>query len=238
MIRAIIIEDEALAREKLRFFLEDFPIISVVAVCGDAITALKAIKSYTPDLIFLDIQLPGVSGMDILRAISKNSPGVIFTTAYDNYAIEAFDFRTLGYLLKPFDRERFRTTILKAIEKLEDSTHSGSKRSKIAVKKEGEKGKFVMLDVSEINHIQSNGNSILIYTDTDTFNMPTTMESIEKILGNDCFQRVHRTIIVNKEKIVEIENLSNNEYELKLKNGKKIWTGRKYASVVQSLLKI
>lgn len=237
MIKAIIIEDEILAREKLRFFLEDFPNIQVVEECGDAVTALEALQKHTPDLLFLDIQLPGVSGIELLRSIRKHSPSVIFTTAFENYAIEAFDFKTVGYLLKPFDRQRFRTTIIKALEKLEESTVTSSLKNKIAVRKEGEKSKYIMLNTPEINHIQSNGNSVLIYTDTEYFVMNSTLENLEKTLGNELFERVHRTVIVNKEKIVEIENLSNNEYQLKLKNGKKIWTGRKYAAIVQSLLK-
>ncbi|MBK7868953.1 MAG: response regulator transcription factor [Ignavibacteriales bacterium] len=238
MIKAIIIEDEILAREKLRFFLEDFPNIQVVEECGDAITALEALQKHTPDLLFLDIQLPGISGIELLRSIRKHSPNVIFTTAFENYAIEAFDFKTVGYLLKPFDRQRFRAAILKALEKLEESVVNPAIKNKIAVRKEGEKGKYIMLNTPEINHIQSNGNSVLIYTDAELFIMNSTLENLENILGSELFERVHRTVIVNKEKIVEIENLSNNEYQLKLKNGKKIWTGRKYASVVQSLLKI
>ncbi len=237
MIKALIVEDEVLAREKLRFFLEDFPNIKVVEECGDAITALEAMQKHTPDLLFLDIQLPGVSGIELLRSISKHSPSVIFTTAFENYAIEAFDFKTVGYLLKPFDRQRFRTTMIKALEKLEESTATSTLKNKIAVRKEGERSKYIMLNTPEINHIQSNGNSVLIYTDTEHFIMNSTLENLEKTLGNELFERVHRTVIVNKEKIVEIENLSNNEYQLKLKNGKKIWTGRKYAAIVQSLLK-
>lgn len=238
MIKAIIVEDEVLAREKLRFFLEDFPNVEVVAECADAMTALESIKKHSPDLIFLDIQLPGISGMELIRSIFKNPPGVIFTTAFDNYAIEAFDFRTLGYLLKPFDRQRFRATMLKALEQLGGSNGEVEERKKIPVKKEGDKGKFVLLDSDEINNVQSNGNTILIHTDTSLFTMQSTLESIEKLLGSTQFLRVHRTTIVNREKIVEIENLSNNEYQLKLKNGKKIWTGRKYAAAIQSLLKI
>lgn len=237
MIKAIIIEDEILAREKLRFFLEDFPNIQVVEECGDAVTALEALQKHSPDLLFLDILLPGVSGIELLRSIRKHLPSIIFTTAFENYAIEAFDFKTVGYLLKPFDRQRFRTTIIKALEKLEESTVTSSLKNKIAVRKEGEKSKYIMLNTPEINHIQSNGNSVLIYTDTEFFVMNSTLENLEKTLGNELFERVHRTVIVNKEKIVEIENLSNNEYQLKLKNGKKIWTGRKYAAIVQSLLK-
>jgi len=238
MIKAIIVEDEVLAREKLRFFLDDFPNIKVVAECGDALTALEALQQHKPALLFLDIQLPGVSGIDLLRSIREHSPGVIFTTAFENYAIEAFDFKTLGYLLKPFDRQRFTSTMIKALEKLQTPVVSPALKNKIAVRKEGEKGKYILLDTPGINHIQSNGNSVLIYTDTDYFVMNTTLENLQKTLGNDLFERVHRTVIVNKEKIVEIENLSNNEYQLKLKNGKKIWTGRKYANIVQSLLKI
>ncbi|MBK7264919.1 MAG: response regulator transcription factor [Ignavibacteriales bacterium] len=238
MIKAIIVEDEELAREKLRFFLEDFPNVQLIAECGDAISALEALQKFTPDLLFLDIQLPGVSGIELLRSIRKQSPSVIFTTAFENYAIEAFDFKTIGYLLKPFDRQRFRTTMIKALEKLEESAATPTLKNKIAVRKEGEKSKYIMLNTPEINHIQSNGNSVLIYTDTEFFVMNSTLENLEKTLGTELFQRVHRTVIVNKAKIIEIENLSNNEYQLKLKNGKKIWTGRKYASVVQSLLKI
>lgn len=237
MIKAIIVEDEILAREKLRFFLEDFPNIQVVEECGDAVSALEALQKHTPDLLFLDIQLPGVSGIELLRSIRKRSPSVIFTTAFENYAIEAFDFKTVGYLLKPFDRGRFRTTMIKALEKLEESADTSTVKNKIAIRKEGERSKYIMLNTPEINHIQSNGNSVLIYTDTDFFVMNSTLENLEKQLGNELFQRVHRTVIVNKEKIIEIENLSNNEYQLKLKNGKKIWTGRKYAAIVHALLK-
>jgi DNA-binding LytR/AlgR family response regulator len=128
--------------------------------------------------------------------------------------------------------------MIKALEKLEESAATPTLKNKIAVRKEGEKSKYIMLNTPEINHIQSNGNSVLIYTDTEFFVMNSTLENLEKTLGTELFQRVHRTVIVNKAKIIEIENLSNNEYQLKLKNGKKIWTGRKYASVVQSLLKI
>lgn len=238
MIKAIIVEDEVLAREKLRFFLEDFPNVEVVAECADAMTALESIKKHSPDLIFLDIQLPGISGMELIRSIFKNPPGVIFTTAFDNYAIEAFDFRTLGYLLKPFDRQRFRATMLKALEQLGGSNGEVEERKKIPVKKSGETGKFLMLDTNDICLIQSNGNSILIGTDSEFYTMQSSLTAIEQHLGNSLFIRVHRTMIVNKDKIVEIENLSNNEYQLKLKNGKKIWTGRKYAAVIQELLKI
>lgn len=231
MISAVIIEDEPLAAEKLAFLLKDFPGIRIDGQFAEAGTALNWLTTHTPDLIFLDIQLPGLSGMELARALPDPSPAIIFTTAFDSYAIDAFDVNAVGYLLKPFDRNRLIAVVLKALKKIRP-TASPADRDVYPVKSGG---KIRLIPLKELLWIQSDHNDVKIGTTSDILSQRSTLTAMEEALPATDYVRVHKSFIIRKDALKEIEPLPNGEFILTLSTGKKIPTGRTYRSALTGL---
>ncbi|NUQ81826.1 MAG: response regulator transcription factor [Bacteroidetes bacterium] len=231
MISAVIIEDEPLAAEKLAFLLKDFPGIRIDGQFAEAGTALTWLTTHTPDLIFLDIQLPGLSGMELARALPDPSPAIIFTTAFDSYAIDAFDVNAVGYLLKPFDRNRLIAVVLKALKKIRP-TASPADRDVYPVKSGG---KIRLIPLKELLWIQSDHNDVKIGTTGDILSQRSTLTAMEEALPATEYVRVHKSFIIRKDALKEIEPLPNGEFILTLSTGKKIPTGRTYRSALTGL---
>lgn len=231
MISAVIIEDEPLAAEKLAFLLKDFPGIRIDGQFAEAGTALAWLTTHTPDLIFLDIQLPGLSGMELARALPDPSPAIIFTTAFDSYAIDAFDVNAVGYLLKPFDRNRLIAVVLKALKKIRP-TASPADRDVYPVKSGG---KIRLIPLKELLWIQSDHNDVKIGTTGDILSQRSTLTAMEEALPATDYVRVHKSFIIRKDALKEIEPLPNGEFILTLTSGKKIPTGRTYRSALTGL---
>lgn len=238
----IIIDDEKLARELLREFLEAFPQIEVVAECEKGKDAVQEIDARKPDLIFLDVQMPGMNGFEVLEQIDHD-PYVIFTTAYDQYAIKAFEKNAVDYLLKPLDEERFGLAVKRALtrKELEDNNigellrgiRTGGREtydSHIFVQKSE---KLFNLPVEEIIYLEASGDYTIITTKGDQFVSSSGIGKLEEIMNPELFIRVHRSTIINLNYLKEIERHFNGGMVVKMQNGKSFPVSRTYAKVIR-----
>lgn len=235
MIKAIIIDDEELAREIVLDYLEDFPEITVVDQCGDGFSGLKAINEKKPDLIFLDIQMPKLTGFELLEVLDER-PRIIFTTAYDQYAIQAFEENAVDYLLKPFSKDRFQAAVTKAIGliKAGDTPEERIKLEKHFESKEDELNRIVVksrkeiriIPVNQIHYIEAQDDYVMIYLEKEKFLKQKTMKFFEDHLGAKDFVRVHRSYIVRIDRINRIEPYEKSTSVIILKDGRKIPVSR------------
>ena len=240
-LRAIIAEDELLAREHIQGLAEDNG-LQVVAVCSNGEEALAALQQYKPDLLFLDVQMPGLDGFEVLLAAEPSSvPAVIFTTAYDEYAVRAFDFNALDFLRKPFDGDRFRKAVDRAKARLTDRTHHDqlaeqlltllrqagrtSKPEKLAIRSGGQ---VVLVRMNEIDWIETAGNYVRIHVGSETHSLRETMHELEARLDPDKFLRIHRCLMVNVDRIRRLEPCGNREYLVVMQDGKSLSLSRGY----------
>ncbi|MEJ5263964.1 MAG: LytTR family transcriptional regulator DNA-binding domain-containing protein [Bacteroidales bacterium] len=231
-IRAIIIEDEEPARMVLREYLKKFPQINIIAEIIDGFNAVKIINEQKPDLLFLDIQLPKLTGFEVLELI-EHTPIIIFTTAYDQYAIQAFEKNAVDYLLKPFSEERFNTAIQKAIEKLAVRQNDSTTVKKVVdyissntphldriVVKTNSAIKVIPLE--QVIYLEAQDDYVMIYTTGGKHLKEKTMKYFETHLPDRQFVRIHRSYIVNIDFIAQIEHFSKETYLAILKNGTKL----------------
>ncbi len=235
MIKAIIIDDEPLARMMVKEYLMGFPDIEIVTECGDGFEGVKAIQQYQPDLVFLDIQMPKINGFEMLELVEP-LPDVIFTTAFDEYAIKAFENNAVDYLLKPYSKERFD----KAIEKWRD--HHKNKSNKAAteamlntvsheniqsqrvVVKTGARIKIIPLE--EINYMEAADDFVKIYTKDSSYLKNKTMSYFEQVLDKQHFVRTHRSYLVNIREITRLEPYEKENYLAILKSGAQVPVSR------------
>lgn len=241
MISAILIDDEPLARSIVKEYLEDFPQIQILQECNDGFEGLKAIQQQHPQLIFLDIQMPKINGFEMLELIEE-PPGVIFVTAFDEYAIKAFELHAVDYLLKPFSKERFSKAVEKfldnapppsALKLLESAATSPQQRHRIMVKNAG---KIKIIPVKEIQFVEAADDYVKIQTKEGSFIKKGTMNHFENILDEQQFVRTHRSFIVNVQHITRIDPYEKESYLAILKNGKQIAVSKTgYAKLKQVL---
>jgi two-component system LytT family response regulator len=229
-MKVIIIDDEPLARSMVKEYLQTFSQMEVVAECGDGFEGIKAIMHYKPELIFLDIQMPKINGFEMLELVEE-PPAVIFTTAFDDYAIKAFETHAIDYLLKPFSRERF----CKAVEKFlkqpavqqknaaQHLVHSGTgiptQNERIVVKTAG---KIKIIVIPQILYLEAADDYVKIYTAEGTFLKNKTMGFYEASLPANGFVRTHRSYIVNVQEITRIDPYEKEAHLAILKSGAKI----------------
>lgn len=226
MKRAVIIDDEPLAREIIKEYLREYPDIELVAECSDGFEGLKAIQQLNPDLVFLDIQMPKINGFEMLELIDT-PPEIIFTTAFDEFAIRAFDKNAVDYLLKPFNKDRFRQAIEKsgqtASEVVRDLTEESSVlpgRQDRVVLKEGSKIKII--PVSRIRYMEAADDYVKIITEEGTFLKNKTMAYYEKSLSVFQFIRIHRSYLVNTQLITRIEPYEKDQPLVILSTGERL----------------
>lgn len=237
-IRALIIDDELPAREKIRRFLEDETRIECCGEADNGADAIRLIESEKPDLLFLDIQLSNMTGFDILEAIrDRHQPQVIFTTAYDQYAIRAFEVRAIDYLLKPFDQPRFKEALSRVLEKMKhpvdrkiDELLSEFRQKqkflhRILIRSEG---KIYFVKTDDIQWIEAEEKYVWLHTIKDKHLYRATMNSMESQLDPAKFIRIHRSQIVNMELIREIQPWAHGDFIIILKDGKELPLGRSY----------
>ncbi|MEM1183163.1 MAG: LytTR family DNA-binding domain-containing protein [Acidobacteriota bacterium] len=250
-IEALIIDDEPLAREKVRGFLENESDITIVAECRDGKEALEALEEHRPQLVFLDVQMPEMDGFEVLSNVEpEHLPTVIFTTAYDQYALKAFDVHAVDYLLKPFDRERFQQAVARARSEVERRElgdmrghiqalleHVSERRPKppqrLVIKSSG---RVVFLKVDDIDWIDAAGNYVKLHAGGESHLLRETMSRLEDRLDSSKFIRIHRSTIVNIECIKELQQQFHGDYLVVLKSGQRLTLSRSYREKIQLML--
>lgn len=241
-ITCLIIDDEQLARDLLKEYIENTPKLTIIGEADKGKDAVELIDKLKPDLIFLDVQMPGMTGFDVLDDI-EHDPFVIFTTAYDQYAIKAFEKNAIDYLLKPLDQERFKIAVEKAVSRMNleqnnvgellRSMKTDSKTSydsHIFVQKSE---KLLNLPVEEIMFLEASGDYTILTTKTDQFVSSSGIGKLEEILNPDTFIRVHRSTIININFLKEIEKHFNGGMIVKMQTGKTFPVSRTYAKVIR-----
>ncbi len=227
MTKVIIIDDEVLARNVVKEYLKDYPDFFLVDECADGLQGVKAIQEKEPNLVFLDIQMPKINGFEMLELIDS-PPHVVFTTAYDDFAIKAFELNAVDYLLKPFSKDRFDKAILKYNEKntnpqltevLESAAFTPSQQGRIVVK---DGSKIKIIPVSQIQYIESADDYAKIHTADGAYLKNRTMNFFEQSLEAYHFTRIHRSYIVNTQLITGIEPYEKDGHLVILSTGVKI----------------
>lgn len=241
-IKTLIVDDEPIARDRVRRMLNEETDIEIIGECGNGKEAVSFINENKPDLVFLDIQMPEMSGFEAIHEINPNRiPAIIFVTAYDQYAIQAFDVHALDYLLKPFNRERFKRAIERAREQIEkansgkiderlasllaDLTSSKKYLERLVVKSVG---RVFFLRTDEVDWIEAAGNYAKLHVGREGHLIRETMNGLEAKLNPDKFLRIHRSTLVNIDRIKELNPLFSGDYTVMLKNGTELTLSRNY----------
>lgn len=228
-IRALIIDDERLAREEIRQHLHEYSFIETVGEAADADEAEKMVLTLTPDLLFLDIHMPERSGLDLLESLDE-APEVIFTTAYDQYAVKAFELNALDYLVKPIRKERFQLAITKVQERMNEVLHQ-SERQHVFIR-EGER--MFWIKIMDITLIEASGNYSMIYTTERKYCLKRSLSQLEKILNPDIFFRAGRNAIINTNFIKEIQPLPKGKLQVSIRSGQTIEVSGRQSSVFKN----
>lgn len=230
MIKVLLIDDEPLARSVVREYLQHYPQISIVQECNNGFEGVKAIMQHQPDLIFLDIQMPKINGFEMLELV-ENLPAVIFTTAYDEHAIRAFETHAVDYLLKPFSRERFDKAVHKWMDRkrvpeqplteplLETAALLTGQHQRIVVKITG---KIKIIPVHEILYLEAADDFVKIHTGEGAFLKNKTMQYFENLLHNQQFIRIHRSYIVSINQVTRLDQYDKDSYQAVLRTGIKL----------------
>ena len=251
-IRALIVDDEPLARERVRSLLAKEADVEIVGECANGCEAIEAIERHTPDLVFLDVQMPELDGFGVLENVqAEQLPFIIFVTAYDEYAVRAFDVHALDYVLKPFDKERFREALERARREIARAAGNGGaldrkllallaelqdrkRRLERIVIRSG--GRVSFLRTDEVDWIEAAGNYVELHVGKDSHLLRETMNKLESRLDTKRFLRIHRRLIVNVERIKQLEGVTHGEYLVVLKDGTRLSSSRGYRDGLQKLL--
>lgn len=250
MLRALIIDDVSLARDRIRRCLQSVGDVEVAAECDNGERAVEAVHALAPDMIFLDVQMPAGDGFGVLEALGGGPvPAVIFVTAYDKYAIRAFEVNALDYLLKPVDCERLRRAVGRVraqlsnrepgneLERfhalLEDLAPGARRLRRLSVKLTG---RTLLLPADEIDWVETCGNHLRIHAGSEAHLIHDTLQSLEARLDTEKFVRIHRSTIVNVERVREVRPRSNGDQELVLQDGRRLMLSRNYRDRFFSML--
>lgn len=241
-IRTLIVDDEPLARDRVKRFLRDEADIDVIGECGNGADAVSTIREKKPDLVFLDIQMPEKNGFEVIKSLNgKQLPTIIFVTAYDQYALQAFDVHALDYLLKPFNRERIHRSVTRAREQIEHKRIGSLDErltSLIADLKTEKKylerlvvksvGRVFFLKTEEIDWIEAAGNYVKLHIGRESHMIRETMNGIEAKLDPDIFLRIHRSTVVHIDRIKELHPMFSGDYAVILRDGTELALSRNY----------
>jgi two-component system LytT family response regulator len=249
-IRTLIVDDEPLALEKLALLLADEADVEIIGECGDGVAAVEAIEKLAPDLVFLDVQMPELDGFEVLAALDvERMPAIIFVTAYDRYALQAFDVRAIDYLLKPFDRARLRRALGRARREIEreragelnvelknllaDLKAKPKKLERLVIKSGG---RVFFLRVEEIDWIESAANYVQLHVGRETHLLRETINTLAARLDPDKFLRIHRSTIVNLERIREMQPWFHGCYVVILSDGTELRSSRSFRDSINRLM--
>jgi len=249
-IRALVIDDEPLARGMIREMLAGDSDVEIVGECSNGREAIEAIESLRPDLLFLDIQMPDLGGFEVLESIpDDHAPYIIFVTAFDQFAVRAFEIHALDYLLKPYDRERFEAAWQRAktvingdrferrdqrILALLEALKAEERYLERLVVKVG--GRVFFLDVNEIDCIQAEGNYVRVHNGAKSYLLRATISGLEAQLDPRVFLRIHRSAIVKLDKIKELQPWFHGEYHVILHTGQQLTLSRNYRAHLQEAI--
>ena len=250
-LRAVVVDDEPLARERIRTLLAGDSAFELVAECGDGAAALEAVTIHSPDLLFLDVQMPEMDGFAVLQSLPTEAlPAIVFVTAYDEYAFKAFEVNAVDYLLKPLEPERFRAALQRVRARLDRSGVEEAEpelRALLAqlraerpapvriVVREGERLFFVRAE--EVDWIDAAGNYARLHARNKTHLVRETMKSLEARLDPATFVRIHRSVIVNVDRIGSLEPYFHGEYVVTMKDGTRFTSSRSHSEPLRSLLR-
>jgi two-component system, LytTR family, response regulator len=248
-LRVVIVDDEPLARERLRRLLKSETDVEVVVECGDGPAAVEAVREHSPDLVLLDVQMPGMDGFEVLRALDqKRLPAIVFVTAYDQHAVRAFEARALDYLLKPTSRARLSEALSRARERLAANSadtvpqalrdflaerEATAGRVRRLVVRTGERITFVSAD--EIDWIEAAGNYVILHVGKQTHILRDTMSGLEAQLPGDSFLRVSRSAILNLRRVKELQSVMPGEHVAILVDGQRVAITRSLREVEERL---
>jgi two-component system LytT family response regulator len=254
-IRALIVDDEPLARRTIRDLLRDDPEVNVVGECGGGREAVESIRRQPPDLLFLDIQMPGMDGFDVLSHIElERIPAIIFVTAYDAYALKAFEVHALDYLLKPFTDERFREALARAksqvelrdVRSLADSLRGflGGRAPAAVPESKGfltrfmvkAGGRVIFVKSADVDWIEADNYYIKLHAGGKNHMLRLSMKELEESLDPKTFWRIHRSAIINLERVRELRQRPGGEYVAVLKDGTELKLSRRSRERLQELL--
>lgn len=248
-IRTLIIDDEPLARKRIKRLLADEPDISVIGECSSGREAIRTIQETPPDLLLLDIQMPEVNGFEVLQTIPlAQMPAIIFITAYDQHALKAFEVHALDYLLKPFKQERFKDAVkLARLQLAKNGSHETNPGLAALIEKlqAGQNyldrfmvkssSRVVLVKANEVDWVESAANYALLHVGDQTHIVRETMQALESKLNPRTFQRISRSLIVNMERIKELQPMGKGQYVIILTNGKRLTMSRGIRDLQQAL---
>lgn len=249
-IRVLIVDDEPLAREGVRLHLEHHSDVEIIGECGSGEEAVDRIEADRPDLVFLDVQMPGLDGFGVLEAIGVDEmPAVVFITAYDQFALRAFEAHALDYLLKPFEAERFDKALDRVRTQLRGRETGvvgdrlrrlvatlGSKERYLERMIARTNGKILILRVDDVDWVEAAANYVRVHIGSKQYLVRETMTNLEARLDPDKFLRIHRSVIVRKDRIKELEPLFQGDYSIILVDGTRLTSSRGYRDRIQNFL--
>ena len=252
-ISTLLVDDEPFARESLKIFLAEHEGFRVIGECSNGLQAIQAINQQKPDLVFLDVQMPEVNGFEVLTEIETDRPPVeIFATAYEKYALQAFEANAIDYLLKPFERSRFREAIQKAVRYINGNngewlgqirellrtynklkSAEGQYKQRILVK---EKKKYFLVDLDDVYFFEASGDYVVIHKEKSTHLINDSMNNLESKLDPEQFVRIHRSTIMNLRYVDNLQPYFNGEFHITVKNGAKLKLSRNYRDKIKTIL--
>ena len=245
MLRTIVVDDEAVARRRVRRLLASEKDVTVTGEYADGASALEAIVTGRPDLVFLDVQMPELYGFDLVRALgAEPMPAIVFVTAFDRYALRAFDVNAIDYLLKPFSADRFRTAVSKARERITARRAGGNIAALVSALRERPRnlsrvvvrttGKLVVVDLASVDWIAAADNYVRLIVREKEYLLRETLAGLEKQLDPDRFVRIHRSAIVQIDRIAELHPASHGDVDVVLRDGTRLSLSRTFRSHVES----
>ncbi len=246
-LRALIVDDEPIARRRIRRLLRDVGEIEIAGECGDGRSALDAIDATSPDLVFLDVQMPGLDGFDVVTQLHpERKPAIVFVTAFDRYALRAFDVHAVDYLLKPIAPARLRLAVDRVRERIERGTNQSGLASllrelrgaprhltRLAVRA---RGRIVMVDIDAIDWIRAADNYVTVHARGREYLLRETLAALERQLDPRQFARIHRSTIVALDRIVELRPASHGDFEVQMRDGTSLTMSRSWREHVERAL--
>jgi two-component system LytT family response regulator len=249
-VQALVVDDEPLARRRLIALLADEKDVEIIGEAGSGSAAVEAISGKRPDLVFLDVQMPGLDGFGVLRCtLGAHAPAVIFVTAYDEHAIRAFEVQAVDYLVKPVSPARLHQAVSRGVSRVRSTTTQDNARSldrllasvaepepqgpRISLKRDGA---VVFVSIADIEWVQADGDHLAIHTTREAFSIRETLSEFHGRLPAEQFARIHRSVVVNVARVQEIRSVAKGGYLVVMRDGTQLRSGRRHREAVQRLL--